>query len=128
MAEEMLTITTAQPLEAVIKQLEDALTQVGQTSITKKGAISLNPRAKYSGFLSTIDAIEGSVRQKREDQYDVVLGYSVKATMWCWTIGILGGLSAVLPALVFAVPFGIAKNKLRDDLRRALQQAQQELE
>lgn len=128
MAEETLTFTTAQPFEAVIKQIEDSLSQVGQASVTKKGIINLNPKSKYSGFLSTADAIEGTVRLKRDNQYDVSLTYSTKATISCWIVGIMGGLSLLLPAAVFAVPFHLAKNKLRDDLRRALQQAQQELE
>ena len=128
MAEEGATITSAQPLDAVIKQVEDSLSQVGQTSITKKGVISLNPKSKYSGFLSTADAIEGAVRQKRDGQYDVTLSYNTKATITCWVVGIIGGLSLLLPAAVFAVPFYLARNKLRDDLRRALHLAQQELE
>lgn len=128
MAEEAATISTAQSFEAVIKQVEDSLSQVGQTSITKKGIINVNSKSKYSGFLSTADAIEGTVRQKREGQYDVALTYNTRATVGCWIIGIVGGLTFLLPAAVFAVPFYLAKNKLRDDLRRALQTAQQELE
>lgn len=128
MAEEATKITSTQPIETVFKQIEDSLSQVGQVSITKKGIISLNPKGKYSSFLSTADAIEGSVRLKREGEYDVTISYNTKATIMCWIIGIIGGLSMLVPAAVFAVPFYLAKNKIRDDLRRALQLAQQELE
>ena len=128
MTEEMITITTAQSLEAVIKQVEDSLSQVGQASITKKGGVNLNPKSKYNGFLSVAEAIEGTVRQKREGQFDVVLNYSIKATVMCWLIGIFGGLCLILPIAVFAVPFYTAKKALGDDIRRALQQAQSELE
>lgn len=128
MTEEMITITTAQSLEAVIKQVEDSLSQVGQASITKKGVVNLNPKSKYNGFLSVAEAIEGTVRQKREGQFDVVLNYSIKATVMCWLIGIFGGLCLILPIAVFAVPFYTAKKALGGDIRRALQQAQSELE
>ena len=128
MAEEMITITTAQPLEAVIKQVEDSLCQMGQASITKKGVINLNLKSKYTNFLSIADAIEGTIRQKREGQFDVVLNFNTKPTVMCWVIGIIGGLSLFLPAAVFAVPFYTARKSLCDNLKRALQQAQSELE
>lgn len=125
MAEESTKITSTRPFETVLKQIEDALSQVGQASITEKGIINLNPESKYSNFLSTAHAINGSVRQIREGEYDVTISYNTKATIMCWMIGIIGGLIFLLPAAVFAVPFYLSKNKLRDDLRRALQQAQQ---
>ncbi len=129
MAEESTKITSTLPFDIVLKQIEDSLSQVGQATITKKGAINLNPKSKYSSFLSTADAIEGSVRLKRDGEYDVTIIYGTKATIMCWMIGIIGGVSfLLLPAAVFAVPFYLSRNKLRDDLRRALQQAQQELE
>ena len=128
MAEEATKITSTQPFETVLKQIEDSLSQVGQAAITKKGVVNLNPKSKYSNFLSTADAVEGSVRLRRDGEYDVTIGYGTKATIMCWMIGIIGGLGLVLPAAVFAVPFYLSRNKLRDDLRRALQQAQQELE
>jgi hypothetical protein len=128
MAEEAITITSAQSIEAVNKQVEDSLSQVGQTSITKKGVINLNPKSKYSSFLSTAEAVEGTIRQKRDGEYDVTVGFNTKATVSCWIIGIIGGMCLLLPAAVFAVPFYISRNKLRNDIRRALQLAQQELE
>lgn len=127
MAEEMITITTSKPAEVILKQLEDSLTQLGQASITKKGAININPKAKYNTFLSSVAEMEGTVRQKRQDQYDVNMTYSVSATLWCWLI-FLTGFGAVFPLFVIFVPFYTAKNQLRNDIRRALQQAQQELE
>jgi hypothetical protein len=128
MTEESVTISSSQSLENVIHELENALTQVGQTAITKKGIITVNPRSKYSGFLSNVDAMEGTVRQRRENVYEVAISYKVEATTACWVVGILGGISLVLPALVFFVPFLTAKNALKNDLKRALQVAVQELE
>jgi len=128
MAEELISITSHKPLDAVVKQLEDCLAQVGQAQITKKGVINLNPKAKYSGLLATVDNIDGTVRQRRENQYDVTLSYSTKATISCWIIGIFGGLCLIVPVAVFAVPFYTAKKAVGNDLRRALQSAQQELE
>ena len=127
MAEEMITITTTKPIDVIFKQLEDSLTVLGQASITKKGAITINPKGKYASFLSTAGGIEGTARQKRSDQYDVNLNYSVSATAMCWLIA-LTGFGLIVPFAVLAVPFYTAKNAIRDDIRRALQQAQQELE
>lgn len=72
--------------------------------------------------------IEGSIRPKRAGQFDATLTYSVTATIMCWMIGLIGGLSLLLPAAVFAVPYYTAPKSLGDGIRRALEKAQQELE
>jgi hypothetical protein len=128
MAEEVFLIHTAKPIEVVYKQIEDSLTQIGQVSITKKGLLSLHPKSKYSGFLTEASLIEGSVRQKGDDAHDVSINYGTKATISCWLIAIIGGLCLLIPAAILLVPFYAVKNQIRNDVTRAMLQAQQELE
>lgn len=128
MSEVVITVDSSQSFEEVIKEVENCLTQIGQATITKKGVITVNPKAKYTGVLSKANSIEGTVRQKREGQFDIVLTYSVSATIMCWVIGIFGGLCLLLPVAVFAVPYYSGPKSLGEDIHRALERAQQELE
>lgn len=128
MPEVTLTIDSPKTLEEVAHTVEDTLTQIGQASITKKGVITVNPKSKYAGFLSKADVIEGTVRAKRAGQYDAVVTFSVSPTIMCWIVGIFGGLCLLLPVAVFAVPYYTAPKALGDDIRRALEKAQQDLE
>jgi|LakMenE18May11ns_1017448.scaffolds.fasta_scaffold9331096_1 hypothetical protein len=128
MAEEVFLINSKQPVEVVFKQIEDSLTQLGQVSITKKGILNLNPKSKYSGFLTVANPMEGSVREKGGEAYDVTINYGTKATIACWLIAVIGGMSLLVPALILLAPFYLAKNQIRTDITRAMLQVQQELE
>ena len=128
MREESISINTSQSIEDVIKEVEDCLTRVGQITITKKGLVSLTPKAKYSGFFSAAQEIEGTIRKGHDDEYGVTLTYRVKPTMKCWVVGLGGVLIYGATLWLFLIPYKWSANVLRNDIRLALQQARQELE
>jgi hypothetical protein len=127
MPEESITLTSTRPEQEVMKTLEDALTVIGQCSITKKGGITINPKSSYTSFLSKAEPMEGTIRQKRGDQYEVTLSYSTRPTGGCWLVFLTGfGLIVTLAAPV--VPFYTARKKLAEDIKRAFNTTQQDLE
>ena len=127
MPEQSTTLNSSRPQEEVFKTLEDALTVLGQCSITKKGGISVNPKGSYSGFLSQAGAMEGTIRQKRDNQYEVTLTYNTTATLACWGIVFVFGWIGI-GLLAPAVPFYTARKKISEDILRAFNSTQQDLE
>jgi len=127
MTEEIMTIATSKPEEEVYKEIEEALSPMGQVSVSRKGAINLNPKSKFGNFLSEVALIEGHVRKRKDgESYDVTLNYAVKATLWCWILAFL--FLYLAGPLLLLIPHKLVKGNLQKALEKALIQAKRELD
>lgn len=126
--EDVFTVNSKQSEEAVFKALEDSLTQLGQCTITKKGIITINPRSKYSNMMAQLDVIEGTIRKKRDGQFDITVNYKVNATVTCWVLAFVFGLSIGIGFLLLLIPFYTSPNQLKKDIATAVRRAEMDVE
>lgn len=118
-----LLIRTPATIDAVVEALRESLSQIGHTSRTPNGNVSVDPGPQYCSFAAVATNMTGSVNEEQPGQYELRVNYQVKPTPACWAIGLLGGLAAVVPALILVIPFSAAKKAHRNDLDRLLRQA-----
>ena len=128
MAEETVTLTSSQPDEVVLKTVEDSLTQLGQCTVTKKGSITINPKSKYNTFFVQTDTMEGTIRKKRDSQFEVGLNYKCSPTTANWFFSIFFGLMLIFPVLLLLIPYLAMPKTVKKDIQMAMIRAQQDLE
>ena len=126
--EDVFTVNSNQSEEAVFKALEDSLTQLGQCTITKKGIITINPRSKYSNMMAQLDVIEGTIRKKRDGQFDVTVNYKINATITCWVLAFVFGLSIGIGFLLLLIPYYTKPNQVKKDVAGAVHRAELDVE
>lgn len=125
--EESITFTTTKPQEAIASTIEECLQRFGKVSVSKKGAIDIEPRSKYKTTFSEV-VFEGSMEQSKKtpQQWSVTLSYSVKPTILCWIVAVIGTTAVCLGFLVLLVPY-MAKGKIQQEVIKALHTLEDDL-
>ena len=91
MPEESITLTSTRPEQEVMKTLEDALTVIGQCSITKKGGINKSKEQLHIVFeQSRANGRDDSSKARRpirsyiKLQHETYRGLLVSVLNWFW--------------------------------------------
>lgn len=126
--QESIAFTTSTPQEAISSTIEESLQRFGKVSVSKKGAIEIEPRSKYKTAL-TDSNFEGTLEQSKKNpqQWVLTIAFSVKPTVVCWITAVIGMMAAGLGFLVLLVPFK-AKGAVQQAVIKALHGVQDEFE
>lgn len=117
--EEFVTFERNVTEQQLVQDIHSALSSLGEAHIDRSGHITIDPRSKFNGFLSTT-SMEGYLRH-REGKHTVSLEYRSTLSIFGWLILIVGLLFLLLGLLVLLAPMA-AKNEAERSVKRALQE------
>ena len=116
--EDSVNIVSKLADEDLYGAIEDALSRLGQVSVSDRGSIEISS-GKFGNFATEVE-LAGKVRKRRrEGDYSVGIDYSVKPSGLCWVIAILGFLFCLIGPLILIMPL-MAKGEVANSIKKAL--------
>lgn len=116
-----IRINTSKSEEEVYNLVEDALEDLGRTSISNSGTIRISD-SKFNGF-GFVTEIDGRI-VKRDDYYNLDLDFNSKPEILSWIIAIC---FFPIGAAIFVLPYN-AKSEINKKANRILNDLKYDLE
>jgi hypothetical protein len=115
---EVVTVTSNLSEDAFEDALKDTLRSLGRVSINSRGSLDIDPRDGIKSFLTDV-SMEGTVRRKKNNDYEVSITYSCSPTVINWVLAVLLFLCTMIGAVIILVPL-LEKDKVGKAVKRAL--------
>jgi hypothetical protein len=115
---EVVTVASNLSEDAFEDALKDTLRSLGRVSINSRGSLDIDPRDGIKSFLTDV-SIEGTVRRKKNNDYEVSITYSCSPTVINWVLAVLLFLCTMVGAVIILVPL-LEKDKVGKAVKRAL--------
>jgi hypothetical protein len=117
--EETIVVVSSDPIEKVYDKVEESLSELGRVTISKKGSVSLEPKAKYSNIFTDV-TMEASVKKlKKPDEYEVSVAYNCAPSAITWIVAIVGTFTICIGFLAILLPM-TQKSTVERDVKRVL--------
>ncbi len=115
---EVVTIASTLSEDAFEDAMKDNLRSLGRVSINSRGSLDIDAREGLKSFLTDV-SMEGTVRKKKTNDYEVSITYSCSPTVINWVLAVLLFLCAVFGAIIILVPL-LEKDKVGKAVKKAL--------
>lgn len=115
---EVVTIASTLSEDAFEDAMKDNLRSLGRVSINSRGSLDIDAREGLKSFLTDV-SMEGTVRKKKNNDYEVSITYSCSPTVINWVLAVLLFLCTVVGAIIVLVPL-LEKDKVGKAVKKAL--------
>jgi hypothetical protein len=99
--------------------IESELASLGRVKVSDRGRMSVYPKSSFDGTLTKV-TMEGSVRQRKNGEYEVLVNYTCTLNTLGWVILVLGILFLLIGIAVLIAP-AMQKNEVGRKVARTLQ-------
>jgi hypothetical protein len=115
---EVVTIPSNLSEDAFEDAMTDSLRSLGRVTVNSRGSLDIEARDGIKSFLTDV-SMEGTVRRKKNNDYEVSLTYTCSPSVMNWVLAILLFLCTMIGAVIILVPL-LEKDKVGKAVKRAL--------
>jgi hypothetical protein len=116
--EDVIDIHSTLPEAEFHEKVEEALRSLGRVRIGKRGELTIEPRNSLKSFLTEV-TLEGTIREKRKDDYEVALFFDCSPSVVNWILTIVLFFTTCIGVVVVFAPL-MEKGKIKKTIGRAL--------
>jgi len=117
--EESVVIAPLASEEETFDHIEEALQALGRARVSGRGNIDISPRGTLEGSFSKT-TLRGSVRERKNGDYEVSVWYDCSLNGAGWAVCILGFIFLLFGPLIIFAPANL-KNEVSRRVRSALE-------